>query len=83
MGKTLLKRNFRQISFDLGTLELLKILRTLQNFTEFVSNLHGKYSILFLICANLKVNSKCRGNHLKEVGYGGGSSWSSKKEKQK
>ena len=39
--------NFRQISFDLGQMELLKLLRALPNWIKFESNLHDKYSIAF------------------------------------
>lgn len=42
------KRNVRQISFDVGQLELLEVLRSLWNWSQFRSNLHHKYSIVLL-----------------------------------
>ena len=42
------KRNVRQISFDVGQLELLEVLRSLWNWSQFRSNLDHKYSIVLL-----------------------------------
>ena len=47
LRRTLQKRNFRQVSFDLGQFELIEILRALRNETPFRSNMHYKYSIVF------------------------------------
>ena len=36
-------QNCHIISFDLGQLEILKVLLVLQNWTQFGTNLHGKF----------------------------------------
>ena len=47
LRKTFQKQNFRQTSFDLGQLELQEVSRTLENWAQFGSNLHDKYSVVF------------------------------------